>query len=85
MGKGGATFDAAETGTAPLGATHDPQWRRCERAIGRAEKTETRSKPTSKTRGLPLYLLHLAVHCALLRFAIGKSCSVALRAAFPLM
>ena len=85
MGKGGATFVDAKSRTTPLSTAHEPQWQRCTRAAGRQKKLKPGQNQRQRPGIYTIYLLHLAVHCALLRFAIGKSCPVALRVAFPLM
>lgn len=84
MGKGGATFVAGKSGTTPLSAACDPQWQRCARAAGRQKKLKPGQNQRQRLGIYTIYPLHLAVHCALLRFAIGRSCPVALSAAFAL-
>src|SRR5581483_7736131 len=48
-GRDGATFDAGKTKATPIGAAHDPQWRRCARVAGRLEKL----KPDQNQRQRP--------------------------------
>lgn len=85
MGKGGATFVDGKSRTTPLSTAHEPQWQRSTRAAGRQKKLKPGQNQRQRPGIYTIYPLHLAVHCALLRFAMGKSCPVALRAAFPLM